>query len=57
MSSPAFKTKAGRTVYDGGGVLPDVEIEETKISKHYRCCFKKNDAIFNLLYTMVLLKP
>ena len=30
MSSPLFKTKAGRTVYDGGGVLPDVEIEETK---------------------------
>ena len=24
----AFKTKAGRTVYDGGGVLPDIEIKK-----------------------------
>ena len=23
----AFKTKNGRTVYDGGGILPDVELE------------------------------
>ena len=26
----AFKTEKGRTVYDGGGVMPDVEIETTK---------------------------
>ncbi|MDO4728691.1 MAG: S41 family peptidase [Bacteroidota bacterium] len=27
----AFKTKKGRVVYDGGGILPDVEIEESTI--------------------------
>jgi len=28
-----FKTKGGRTVYDGGGILPDVIIEKEGISK------------------------
>ncbi|EAZ96774.1 C-terminal processing peptidase, tail-specific protease [Flavobacteria bacterium BAL38] len=42
----AFKTKAGRTVYDGGGVLPDVEIEETKIANITEA-LNKTDAIFN----------
>ncbi|WP_026754369.1 S41 family peptidase [Sediminibacter sp. Hel_I_10] len=28
----AFKTKKGRTVYDGGGVQPDLELEESKFS-------------------------
>ncbi|MEZ4855364.1 MAG: S41 family peptidase [Gelidibacter sp.] len=28
----AFKTKRGRTVYDGGGIQPDVELESTKLS-------------------------
>ena len=28
----AFKTKKGRTVYDGGGIMPDMEILETKPS-------------------------
>jgi len=28
----AFKTKKGRTVYDGGGVQPDLELNETKWS-------------------------
>jgi carboxyl-terminal processing protease len=42
----AFKTKAGRTVYDGGGVLPDVEIEETKTASITEAIFK-TDAIFN----------
>ena len=27
-----FKTKNGRKVYDGGGVLPDVEVESAKLS-------------------------
>ncbi len=27
-----FKTKGGRTVYDGGGILPDIEIESAKFS-------------------------
>ena len=42
----AFKTKAGRTVYDGGGVLPDIEIEETKMAT-VTDAVVKNDAIFN----------
>lgn len=28
----AFKTKGGRTVYDGGGILPDIEVETAKFS-------------------------
>lgn len=42
----AFKTKNGRTVYDGGGILPDVELEETKQSSISEALMK-NDAIFN----------
>ena len=42
----AFKTKAGRTVYDGGGVLPDIEIEETKTAT-ITDAVVKTDAIFN----------
>jgi carboxyl-terminal processing protease len=42
----AFKTKAGRTVYDGGGIQPDIELEETKISTIAQA-LQKNDALFN----------
>jgi carboxyl-terminal processing protease len=42
----AFKTKKGRTVYDGGGIQPDVELEETKIST-IADALVKNDGIFN----------
>ena len=42
----AFKTKAGRIVYDGGGVLPDIEIEETKMAT-VSDALVKSDAIFN----------
>ncbi|HQX03925.1 MAG TPA: S41 family peptidase [Flavobacterium sp.] len=42
----AFKTKKGRTVYDGGGIQPDVELEETKLSSITEA-LQKNDAIFN----------
>lgn len=42
----AFKTRKGRTVYDGGGILPDVELEETKQSV-ISDALVKNDAIFN----------
>lgn len=28
----AFKTKGGRTVYDGGGVMPDVEVEPSELN-------------------------
>ena len=42
----AFKTKNGRTVYDGGGILPDVVMEESKTSTIAEA-LEKNDAIFN----------
>ena len=42
----AFKTKAGRIVYDGGGVMPDVEIASTKLA-NCTDMLLKNDAIFN----------
>jgi len=42
----AFKTKKGRTVYDGGGIMPDVEVIETKPSTISKA-LTANDAIFN----------
>jgi carboxyl-terminal processing protease len=42
----AFKTRKGRTVYDGGGILPDIEMEETKTSPIANALLK-NDGIFN----------
>lgn len=42
----AFKTQKGRTVYDGGGILPDVVLESTKTSAIAEA-LQKNDAIFN----------
>lgn len=42
----AFKTRNGRTVYDGGGIQPDVELQETKTSAIAEALLK-NDAIFN----------
>ena len=42
----AFKTRKGRTVYDGGGILPDVELDETKMSTITEALVK-NDGIFN----------
>lgn len=42
----AFKTKKGRTVYDGGGILPDVELAETKTSA-IASALQKGDGIFN----------
>ncbi len=42
----AFKTKKGRTVYDGGGILPDVILEESKLSAIAES-LQKNDGIFN----------
>lgn len=44
----AFKTKKGRIVYDGGGVLPDVEVNETKPST-VSISLEANDAIFNFV--------
>ena len=42
----AFKTRKGRTVYDGGGIQPDIELDETKLSS-ITDALLKNDAIFN----------
>ena len=42
----AFKTRKGRTVYDGGGIQPDIEMEETKLSPITEA-LQKNDGIFN----------
>ena len=42
----AFKTRKGRTVYDGGGILPDVELEEAKQSA-IADALVRNDGIFN----------
>ncbi len=42
----AFQTKKGRTVYDGGGILPDVVLESSKTSAIAEA-LQKNDAIFN----------
>ncbi|MEL1239945.1 S41 family peptidase [Flavobacterium flavipallidum] len=42
----SFKTRKGRTVYDGGGILPDVQMAESKTSVIANALLK-NDAIFN----------
>lgn len=42
----AFKTRKGRTVYDGGGVLPDIELEDAKMSP-ITTALLKNDGIFD----------
>lgn len=42
----AFKTRKGRTVYDGGGVLPDIELDEAKMSP-ITSALLKNDGIFD----------
>ncbi|WP_162126849.1 S41 family peptidase [Flavobacterium phycosphaerae] len=42
----AFQTKKGRTVYDGGGILPDIVLESTKTSA-IADALQKNDGIFN----------
>lgn len=52
----AFKTKKGRTVYDGGGILPDVELEEAKQSP-ISDALVKNDGIFNYATTYYYKNP
>lgn len=42
----SFKTRKGRTVYDGGGILPDVPMDESKTSVIANALIK-NDGIFN----------
>ena len=42
----AFKTKNGRTVYDGGGISPDIEIKKHKRTESTEALLR-SDAIFN----------
>ncbi len=42
----SFKTKNGRTVYDGGGISPDIEIEKTALTASTKALLR-SDAIFN----------
>ena len=42
----AFKTKGGRTVYDGGGILPDVQLKSAEFSPITTALLKDN-AIFD----------
>ena len=44
----AFKTRKGRTVFDGGGILPDVVMDETKLST-ISDALVKNDGVFNFV--------
>jgi carboxyl-terminal processing protease len=41
-----FKTRKGRIVYDGGGILPDLQLDESKTSP-IASALLKNDGIFN----------
>jgi carboxyl-terminal processing protease len=52
----AFKTKKGRTVYDGGGIQPDIEIAEGKLSTVSEALVR-NDAIFNYATQYVYKNP
>jgi len=44
----AFKTRKGRTVYDGGGILPDVEVDATKMNTVAEALIK-SDGIFDFV--------
>lgn len=52
----AFKTRKGRTVYDGGGIQPDVELEEAK-SSPITDALLKNDGIFNYVTSYYYKNP
>ncbi|KAF2509043.1 S41 family peptidase [Flavobacterium foetidum] len=52
----AFKTRKGRTVYDGGGVLPDIELEEAKTSAIANALIK-NDGVFDYATTYYYKNP
>ncbi|WP_338406997.1 S41 family peptidase [uncultured Flavobacterium sp.] len=52
----AFKTRKGRAVYDGGGIQPDIELEETKLSPITDALIK-NDGIFNYATTYYYKNP
>jgi carboxyl-terminal processing protease len=51
-----FKTRKGRTVYDGGGIQPDIELEDTKTST-IATALLKNDGIFNYVTSYYYKNP
>ncbi len=52
----AFKTKKGRTVYDGGGIQPDIELADSKLSTIAEV-LQKNDGIFNYVTSYYYKNP
>lgn len=52
----AFKTKKGRIVYDGGGVMPDVEIIDMKLSTIGRN-ISETEAVFNFATQLYYKNP
>ena len=52
----AFKTRKGRIVYDGGGIQPDVELEESKTSPVTNALLR-NDGIFNYVTSYYYKNP
>lgn len=52
----AFKTRKGRVVYDGGGILPDVELEGAKQSA-IADALVRSDGIFNYATTWYYKNP
>ena len=52
----AFKTRKGRTVYDGGGIQPDIELEESK-SSPIANALVRNDGIFNYVTSYYYKNP
>ena len=52
----SFRTKKGRTVYDGGGIQPDVELAESKTSSIAEV-LQKNDCIFNYVTSYYYKNP
>ncbi len=52
----AFKTKNGRTIYDGAGILPDLKTDEIKYSNILATLITKNH-IFNYVNSYLFKKP
>ena len=52
----AFKTRKGRTVYDGGGIQPDIELAETQVSAVANAVLR-NEAIFDYVTTYYYKNP
>ena len=52
----AFKTRKGRTVYDGGGIQPDIELAETQVSAVANAVLR-NEAIFEYATTYYYKNP